>query len=120
MWGDDVNALLLTVLSLSSVVAMVTLTVTRSSIFKAFRDWVDERTCKDVNAQPSKLYELVKCPFCFSFWVTLVALMVFRAWREHAPTWDARLAMVFAVWCVACFLAGHILKLYERGGFKDE
>lgn len=105
------------VVSLAFVVAMVSLTVTRSRLFKGFRDWVDEVTAPNVNSDPSLWYELVKCPFCFSFWATAGTVPVFyHLWHDLADGWDQWGVTYFSVWGMACILCGAILKLFDQGG----
>lgn len=105
------------VVSLSFVVAMVSLTVTRSRLFRGFRDWVDSASAKDVNADPTLWYELVKCPFCFGFWATgLTIPVLFPLWASIAHGFSEWIAHYATVWGLACVICGMITKLFENGG----
>lgn len=109
-------------------VAMLTLTISRSKVFRSFRDWVDDVTAKDGTSEPSMVYELIKCPYCLSFWVTGVSMLVFpTVWVDWAVTnaldvhWWANLILHGAtVWGVACLVMGGIVQLLNGGGFKNE
>lgn len=50
-------------------VGVVSLTVTRSLIFKPIREWFDERN--------EFLADLFGCPYCFSHWVSAVFSVLF-------------------------------------------
>lgn len=109
-------------------VAMFTLTVSRSKAFRFFRDWVDDVTAKDGVSEPSAVYELIKCPYCLSFWVTGASIVVFPSvWRDWAVTnelkvyWVADLALRGAmVWGLSCVVMGAITQLLTGGGFKND
>lgn len=113
MLKNELNVLI----ALAFMVSMISLTVTRSRLFKGFRDWVDEITCgSNVNSSPSMWYELIKCPFCFSFWITGVSIPIFfRLWRINTVRWDQLTVTFFAVWGLSCIFSGAILKLFEQG-----
>lgn len=59
--------ILLMLFLFSLPVAAVSYTVTRSSIFRGFRNFVDRKN--------QKLGELVSCPYCFSHWVSAATIL---------------------------------------------
>jgi hypothetical protein len=58
----------------SLAVGAIALTVTKSAIFRDFRDQLAKQ---DKGWLGKKANELFNCPFCFAFWVSLV-LMALR------------------------------------------
>lgn len=61
---------------LAAPVACVSLTLTRSMLFKGFREWVGGRS--------DFFGELVRCPFCTSHWVAFVACAIFKPWVVYS------------------------------------
>lgn len=137
----------ITAATVTAFVTMLTLTVTRSKIGRPFRDWVDKRTHRGrvLDTNTSMLYELVRCPYCFGFWATLLSMAVFpQAWEALSfytgaalvRTWvpepgggyvvaDSAMAMASyrtlsgcAVWCASCLVGGCIVRLFN-GGASD-
>ena len=109
---------------LAFFVAMLTITISRSRVFRPFRDWVDEITAKNGTSEPSWVYELVKCPYCLSFWVTGLSMLLFPSmWVVTIDTqvflWQAFILYGATIWALACIIIGLIIQLLNGGGFKE-
>lgn len=104
-------------LFLSACVTMVVLTITRSRLFRPFRDWVDNVTVRETTPthETSLVYILVACPFCMSFWVAAVASFAF--WSEAGVVLGqdvgARLLTFFGMWALSA-AACSVLTILSR------
>ena len=87
--------LLVAVLSVGAATAVVTLTISRSRIFRPLRTWVAERS--------DFLYDLLECPYCLSHWVALGLTLI------HGPLQGA-----FWVWAMAMVLAQVLMGIIQR------
>lgn len=67
---------------------VLSMTVTRGTIFDPMRNWIETKVGED-----SPLMMLITCPWCFSHWVCLVAHAIWQ------PAW-----LVPGPWAVANFL----------------
>jgi hypothetical protein len=61
-----------TLLLISAAVSSASFTITFTSMFKWFREWV--------SPWHHKIEELVHCPWCFSHWVTFLVLGIVGDW----------------------------------------
>lgn len=71
--------MLVTLLLNAVVVAALALTVTRSRISEPVRDWVADKG--DTNRAWDWIAKLIHCPFCFSFWASLLVTF----WMPPGP-----------------------------------
>lgn len=87
---------------LSFVVTSISFAVTVTSIFKPLREWLSK-------LHP-KVEELIHCPFCFGFWVTVVVVgyVEYRS-MDLLPM----ILEVFAVLGVTAVLHYPVLRAYE-------
>lgn len=87
-------------------VACVALTVTRSSLFRGFRNWVRPR---------SKFFgKLTGCPYCFAHWMSFVGMW----WFPGSSM--GYLIGAFAMTAVASMIAGVISKLLLDSVLESE
>ena len=103
-------------------IAMVTVTISLSPLFRWFRDWLDELTAKDDTSPPSIWYRGVRCPFCFSFWVTLLSMAFYKQeWllitsQEMGP----RVLGGLALWGTSALICSVLVKGFTQGSVKHE
>lgn len=103
----------LTALVLAVAIAAVSLTITRASIFKPFRLWVEEHS--------TFFGELVSCPYCMSHWVALVVVSIFktRVVVSSVPPADYLLTIFFLV-SVSCLVAAPVFLAVATIHPRDE
>ncbi len=91
-------------LFLALFVGTLSMTVTKSTIIRPFRVWIANRN--------ELAGELVQCPFCFSHWVALIAVIVlkFRV-TEFGPYIDCPVAWL-ALTGAGTVVSGTIYKLF--------
>lgn len=82
-------------LLLSLPVACVSWTVTHEEVFKEPREFCKEKS-KEARALPvRKIFYLFTCEYCFSHYVTALALLLFRfqllyqSWQGYVVAWFA-------------------------------
>ncbi len=83
-------------------IASVAWTVTHEEIFREPREWCvkKSKTCKSIFER--KFFYLFTCEYCFSHWVTLIALIVTR-YQLLYPDWRGYVVAMFALVYVANF-----------------
>ena len=75
----------LVVLILSLPVAVISLTITRASVFQPLREWVLERN--------AWLGKLVTCPYCTSHWVSFALVAYYRPRIVQSAWWPLDLIL---------------------------
>ena len=75
----------ITFLALSFACAFISLTVTKSKFFESFRDFFFNRsTAKTKSGRIfSFFYELISCPYCFSHWVSIAMVLIWKPRFTH-------------------------------------
>ncbi len=58
------------ILYLSAAIAAISLTVTRAVVFRWWREWVDSKN--------KFIGELFTCPYCFSHWLSIAAVIIYQ------------------------------------------
>ncbi|MGI4831443.1 MAG: hypothetical protein ACRYFU_25165 [Janthinobacterium lividum] len=82
-------------LLLALPVACVSWTVTHEEVFREPRDVCKDRSQKAQSLPVRKFFYLFTCEYCFSHYVTLLALILFRfqllyiGWRGYVVAWFA-------------------------------
>ena len=98
-----------TLLLLALPIACATWTVTHEEVFREPRDFCKDKSQRAPNLPQRKFFYLFTCEYCFSHYVTLFALLLFRfqllytGWRGYIVAWFA------AVW-----IANFYMSLYSR------
>ena len=96
-------------LLLALPIACATWTVTHEEVFREPRDFCKDKSQRARNLPERKFFYLFTCEYCFSHYVTLFALLLFRfqllytGWRGYVVAWFA------AVW-----IANFYMSLYNR------
>lgn len=85
-----------------AILSLAVFRVTRLLIEDAILEPLRERTTFKLDPQ-SKLRELLECPWCLGFWLSIVAVVLFHFW----PVVVIWLALPFAISTVVGFLAEH-------------
>lgn len=95
---------ILTVLFLGIAAGFISLAVTKSKIFEPFRDFFFYRSEKSTVMK--FLYDLVTCPYCFSHWVTVVMVCIWKPrlvncgylWVDLGVSWFVMVAVASYAW----------------------
>ena len=87
---------------LGSPIASVAGTVTHEEIFREPREWCvkKSKTCRSIFER--KFFYLFTCEYCFSHWVTLIAL-IGTGYKLLYPDWRGSVVAMFALVYVANF-----------------
>ncbi len=98
-----------TLLLLALPIACASWTVTHEEVFREPRDYCKKRSQSCSNLPQRKFFYLFTCEYCFSHYVSALALLLFRfqllytGWRGYLVAWFA------AVW-----VANFYMSLYNR------
>ena len=94
---------------LSLVVASISWTVTQEEIFREPREYCAERSKGSGSLLARKFYYVFTCEYCFSFWVSLLVLIVTR-FHLLLDDWRGLAAAYF----VMPWIANQWMSLYRR------
>ena len=90
---------------LSIPVACVAWTVTHEEIFSEFNSYCKDRISKARNLFQRKLFYAFTCEFCFSHYVTILALIMTK-YTLLLPGWRGYIIAGFAVvWIANCYMS---------------
>lgn len=97
---------LLLVVLLAMAVAAMSVTISLSKVFKNLRD--------NISSRNAWLGELVSCPYCFSHWLSFLAVLVYRpqVLEGGAPFLNLFLT-AFVLVCLASLFGGLIYRAYK-------
>lgn len=96
----------LTVAVLALAVGSVAMTITRTSIFRAPRHWVQRKS--------DFFGDLVSCPYCMSHWLVLAAMVSFRPRLLDTGSWFLDYPGTgFALVALSTFVGGLVLRAYS-------
>lgn len=95
---------ILTIIALGIAAGFVSLTLTKATIFEPFRDFFFFRSEK--NSIMKFLHDLVTCPYCFSHWVSLVMVCIWRPrlvncgyiWIDLGISWFVIIGIASYAW----------------------
>ncbi len=105
----DLSTQLITLFILAIPVACVAWTVTHEEVFREPREFCVERSKRCRRLFERKLFYLFTCEYCFSHYVTLVFLFIFR-FKLIFPDWRGYLTAGFSlVW-----VANQYMSLFNR------
>ncbi len=102
---------------LSMVVASIAWTVTQEAIFGEWREYCKDR-CEDCgNIFKRKFYYVFTCEYCFSFWTT-VLILILTGFRLLIDDWRGYVLAFFAI----PWLSNQLMSIYRRlrVGIKHE
>jgi hypothetical protein len=89
---------LFTLLLLAPVVAVISTTITRSSVFHPLRKWMLEHN--------HWIGKLITCPYCTAHWVSFVIVALYRPRIVHSGWWPVDLLLsAFALVALAMPIA---------------
>jgi hypothetical protein len=98
--GSDIAALL----TLALPIASVAWTVTHEEVFREAREWCDRQSTRRSTILARKFFYLFTCEYCFSHWVTLIAVVATR-FRLLYPDWRGSFVAGFAlVWIANVYM----------------
>lgn len=93
---------------ISMAVSVISLTVTKTKVFKPMRAWIKER---------SEFFgELFSCPYCFSFYPSIAFILLYAEKLRLIYNFTGFLSAIdltvsyFAVICLASFFTGWIYR----------
>lgn len=102
----DYNELMALVV-LSLAIAAVSITITKTKVFRSFREWIDERS--------DWFGELVHCPYCTSHWVAFAAVAYYQPRPVESGVFFVDLVVAaFAVICLTSWFGGLIYRAYRE------
>jgi hypothetical protein len=81
-------------------VAMVAWTQAKEEITREVREWFERKSRDGRSALIRKVCYMPTCEFCFSFWVAVLSLIVFRH-RVAYDDWRGVILALFAAWGLA-------------------
>lgn len=79
---------------------MISWTQAKEEIFREFREWLQRTSESAGHIVVRKAAYMLTCEFCFSFWVSLLSLLVFRHRVSYAD-WRGVILAQFATWAIA-------------------
>lgn len=85
---------------ISALVAVIAWTQVKEEITRELREWLKGKSQSARTLPVRKLAYMLTCEFCFSFWVSLLALIVFRH-RVGYDDWRGLLLAQFVTWAIA-------------------
>lgn len=85
---------------IAGAVAMVAWTQAKEELTREEREWFERMSREGRSAVVRKICYMPTCEFCFSFWVTVLALIVFRH-RVAYDDWRGVILALFATWGIA-------------------
>ena len=94
--GED----LFTMFILAIPVANISWTVTHEEIFREIREWCKSKSETCQHLAQRKLFYLVTCEYCFSFYVTSLLLVITR-FRLLYSDWRGYLVSLFTLMWIA-------------------
>jgi hypothetical protein len=106
----------ITILALALANGAIALTVTKSKFFAWLRAWLSIQT-----SRPGKFaYGLLSCPYCFSHWLGIVAVIVWRPRLTFVPDYGVSYLWIadyvvttFVVIALSALVAGCIFRLFK-------
>jgi len=109
---DTLAADIMAFVALSAAVAAVSVTITLSKIALPFRSWVKSKS--------PFVGDLVSCPYCFSHWGSLIAVLLFQPRFVHSPWWLLDyLVSIFAMVTYAAVFVYIIFHTYGSQSHKN-
>lgn len=98
-------------------IAFIAWTVTQEELFREPRDYCIGQSKKASHLARRKLFYLFTCEYCFSHYVTLVAV-IFTGFKLLLPDWRGYIIAGFAlVWVANCYMN---IYAFLRQGIKKE
>ncbi len=85
---------------IAGLVAVIAWTLTKEEISRELREWLKKQSETASTLPARKLAYMLTCEFCLSFWVSLIALLVFRH-RVAYSDWRGVLLAQFVTWAIA-------------------
>ncbi len=105
----DLSTQLVTLFILAIPVACVAWTVTHEEVFREPREFCIERSKKCRRLFERKFFYLFTCEYCFSHYVTLLFLIIFR-FKLIFPDWRGYLVAGFSL----IWVANQYMSLFNR------
>lgn len=88
------------VIWIAGAVALIAWTQAKEEIASEFRDWLKNKSEAAPSIVSRKLAYMLTCEFCFSFWLSLLSLPVFRHHVAY-DDWRGVVLALFATWGIA-------------------
>lgn len=85
---------------IAALVAVISWTQAKEEITREFREWLKKQSETAGSLLGRKLAYMLMCEFCFSFWVSFLALIIFRH-RVGYGDWRGVLLAQFVTWAIA-------------------
>lgn len=85
----------LLIIYLGLATSAISVALTRAEISNGLRDWLKKEN--------EFLYKLVNCPFCTSFWVAALLVLIYQPETGHAPLFIELVVSILAIVGVAVF-----------------
>ena len=102
---------------LSMVVASIAWTVTQEEIFREWRESFEEKSKSAKNILIRKFFYVFTCEFCFSYWTTVLILLL-TGFQLLIDDWRGYILAFFAI----PWIANQFMSIYRRlrVGIKHE
>lgn len=98
---------LLDLLVLALAIATVSMTISKTYIFRALRDFLEERS--------EWLEKLFSCPYCLSHWLSFAAVALYQPRPIESGFLIVDLAVsAFAVVCLSAWFGGLIFRAFRE------
>ncbi len=85
---------------IAAAVAIIAWTQAKEEITRELREWLQRQSETAKSIFTRKLAYMLTCEFCFSFWVSLLSLIVFRHRVAYAD-WRGVILAQFVTWGIA-------------------
>ena len=113
----DLGSQIIWLLIMALPIACISWTVTHEEIFREPREFCVKRSKEEKSVLRRKFFYMFTCEYCFSFYVTIVFLIITR-FKLLLDDWRGYLVSVFALMWIANIYMSLFFKL--RMGIKKE
>ncbi|MGI8495917.1 MAG: hypothetical protein ACR2L1_11495 [Pyrinomonadaceae bacterium] len=113
----DIGTQIFWLIILAAIVASIAWTVTQEEIFREWRDYCNGKR-ENCEALPKrKFFYVFTCEYCFSYWVTIL-ILILTGFRLLIDDWRGYVLAFFAI----PWLANQLMSIYRRlrVGIKHE
>ena len=113
----DIAAQVFWLVILSAVVASIAWTVTQEEIFREWHDYCEARCENCQNLLQRKFFYVFTCEYCFSYWVTIL-ILILTGFQLLINDWRGYVLAFFVI----PWIANQLMSIYRRlrVGIKHE
>ncbi len=113
----DIGTQIFWLFILSSIVASISWTVTQEEIFREWRDYCKDKSEKCESTPQRKFFYVFTCEYCFSYWTTLL-ILILTGFQLLIEDWRGYILAFFTI----PWISNQLMSIYRRlrVGIKHE